>query len=338
MSIENQKAESNHELSNTGQDFNPLMESAPIEKAYHKANIAAEDIPEIIPDFEKVMPIAEVNQATENIEQPHVKSTQESFNQPMNELPKKEKRIAAELMATGAIDSYSFVLQNLVSPLGKFDKRKVEKLIVEGQIDSNLVVETGEGVLPLNNFIDGFNNNIDNIVRVDEDFKEKIKGPLTNIFEKRGIGFTDEQYVGLEVIKDFGLKMVVLFQMKSDIKTMTENFVQRTNEMKNGNYAQSQQTAQQFSSSPIADDEISLENPNKKPIIVDEEGVTHAKEEIKFPIDNMKSQSTMPDIGNQDILAHMAQAESNPRNKNTQTPKAPKAPRNRTIKGQSNPK
>ena len=338
MSIENQKAESNHELSNTGQDFNPLMESAPVEKAYHKANIAAEDIPEIIPDFEKVMPVAEGNQEIESVQQPHVKSTQESFNPQMNDLTKKDKRIAAELAATGAIDSYAFVLENFVSPIGKFDKRKIEKLIVEGQIDRDLVVETGEGVLPLTTFVDGFNSNVDNIVRVDESFREKIIGPLTDIFEKRGIGFTPEQYVGLEVFKDCGMKLGILLQMKSDVKTMTENFVQRTNEIRNGNYAQTQQTAQQFSSSPIADDEISFENPNKKPIIVDEEGVAHAKEEIKFPIDNMKSQSTMPDIGNQDILAHMAQAESNPRNKKTQTPKAPKAPRNRTIKGQSNPK
>jgi hypothetical protein len=327
---------------NTQEMYNPLMDETPIVKDYHKANIAPTDIPETIPEFELITPVSEntqQNSFSEDVNRGNVNPSDDVYNKSMSELPKKEKRIAAEMAATAAIDSYEFVLANFAAPIGKFDKRKIEKLFVENQISRDLVVETQSGNMQVGDFIETFNEGVDEIVKVDEDFKNKIKTPLANIFEKKAIGMTDEQYVGFEVIKDFTVRMATLFQMRGDLKSITESFIERTNQMKAGNqftYTDNQQPSQP-KETPFEKTEDFSSHKFQEPIIVDAKGnaeVFNDVNEERSPIDisSFKEPTDVKPFGNNNLLEEMAGIKTIPSDK-TQKPK-PK-PRNKKNQQQN---
>lgn len=321
--------------------YNPLMDETPIVKDYHKANIAPTDIPEIIPEFELVTPVSESSQqdlSKEDVQRGTSTSSEDVYNPSMSELPKKEKRIAAEMAATAAIDSYEFVLANFAAPIGKFDKRKIEKLFVENQISRDLVVETQSGNMQVGDFIETFNEGVDEIVKVDEEFKNKIKTPLANIFEKKAIGMTDEQYVGFEVVKDFTVRIATLLQMRGDLKSITESFIERTNQMKAGNqfnHNDNQTNSEEKISSKTED---FSSHKFDEPIIVDEKGnaeIQNVANNIeRSPIDftSFREPANVKPFGDNNLLEEMAGIKTVPSNeKNKPKPK----PRNKKNQQQN---
>jgi hypothetical protein len=294
---------SNYDYSNSGQEqfiglrtTNPLVMAKPVEKSYQNAGIS-HDSPEVIPEFE--FPTAD-NKGFE-IQNSHSQETinnvnenQEStFNPKINELPNKEKRLASEMMAEQIIEGYGFIWQQFLTPLGQFNKKKIEKAIVDGEISSSVKVPVSDTEeKPIRNFIEEFNESVAESLKVDQDFKDRVREPLIRVLEKKGLGLTDEQVLGLEVGKDFVTKTAIILSIRGDIKEITENFKERTLEMKRG--------------SNVTQNDSDLIVEKSQPISAKEEPVIiQVKEEKKIPqIVKESLHPTLPST-NPSILADM---------------------------------
>jgi hypothetical protein len=148
------------------------------------------------------------------------------FNQNYSELDGKEKTMGAKMMVEMAIDLYEKGC-GLLGKLPEMSEAKLDRLISEGEIDSNIQIPTESGDLAVKDFAREYNDSIKDAFSVSDDFKEKIKPPLERIFKKRGIGMTDEQLVGYYLITDLGTKGVQAFMLRKTtngiLDTLKEN-------------------------------------------------------------------------------------------------------------------
>jgi len=214
-------------LEQEGNDYNPLLNEAPIQKEYQKANLNAQNIPTEIPEptFEK--PTIDFSLEGINSEEPNIEekisendsqenNKSESFNPQFNDLSKKDKRISAELMADTAIGGYEFIINNLLVPVAKIKEQKVEEKILNKEINPNItfVVDAENNRANVREYVSVYNETVDDALEVTDAFKNTIREPLIRIAEKRGIGMTDEQFVALELGKDLLSKGIIVFQLK----------------------------------------------------------------------------------------------------------------------------
>jgi len=260
VSNPNKHSEDKYDYTRTGQEqfiglgtTNPLVQAKPVEKAYQNAGISHE-APDVIPEFQ--FPIGNNSDFEDEFNSPQRAAsspTQEetAFNPHMSELPNKEKRLASEMMAEQIIEGYSFAWAQFLTPLGQFNKKKIEKAIVEGEISASVTVPISDTEeKPIRNFIEDFNESVAESLKVDQEFKDRVREPLIRVLEKKGLGLTDEQVLGLEVGKDFITKTAIILSIRGDIKEITENFKERTLEMKR-------------SAGPVSSPEVSYDNNEK---------------------------------------------------------------------------
>jgi hypothetical protein len=198
-------------------DYNPLDEPVN-EKTYTQPNINTSGA-----DFTK--PIEEPRFAPPPLEKKKFQSSQEKekkepINPEFSEMPKKEKEMAASAMANMVVSGYEF-LTNLANKTLVISEKKLEKLQAEGEINLNAMIDYDYGKkMRAGDFIKEYNNQIQGILRVDEEFKEEILPVLTRIFAKRGMGMTDEQLAIYIIGKHAVGNGMIWFQAKSQSTAM----------------------------------------------------------------------------------------------------------------------
>jgi hypothetical protein len=129
------------ELNNDiGSDYDPM--GAPInEKPYTKPNVKINpkdlqgDIPE--PSFQA--PLIDLDKPPLEEVPPTLKKEREPFNKEMNELPEKEKELAAHHVANMIMQVYEG-LNHLANQGMVFNEKKLNKLAQEGEVDFSIRV------------------------------------------------------------------------------------------------------------------------------------------------------------------------------------------------------
>ena len=205
-------------------DFNPLDEAVS-EKEYTKHNVRVDpkefqnDIPE--PSFTPPPMTGGLTQEEK------VKKPEKPFNKELNELPKKDKEMAAEKVADMFIAGYKFAKQLADNSL-LFNEKKIAKLHQEGELDLDLPINIpGVGEMTQGEFISEYNQQTKGTLTVTPEFEAEVKPVLTRVLVKRGIGLTDEQELAFIVGKDVlvsGFMTVQSLSVKKDmLNLMKEN-------------------------------------------------------------------------------------------------------------------
>lgn len=276
--IDFEKSVSNVVNSNAGYD--PVLNEAPEVKDYQKPNIDTTNFPAFIPEatFDAVAQEVTFHQNSESkTPAPESESSQPQpgFNPQLNNLSKSQKRVAAEMMADTALNAYSMLWQKVLTPAAQFNEKKLQKEFAAGTIDPNLGVYIDHNTtVPIKEFTKGFNENVEDALKVTDEFKQEVREPLVRILEKRGLGLTDEQKVGWEVIQDFGIKTATIISIRNDIKSVMENFRSDTKKNRVSQpsapaASQNQSDAQPARKEPAAD------------FVVDEDGIAQSSSEVQ---------------------------------------------------------
>lgn len=170
-------------------------------------------------------------EATQPKQQPRPEPTQ--INQAFSELPNKEKKMGAEMMADVVIDGYE-KLGTGIGHLAKISETKMDREFADGNIDPNLALPINEmgDTVSVKEFVTEFNKEAEGAFETTDDFKEKVKPPLVRVFQKRGIGMTDEQLLLYYFGTDLASKGFTAVQLKKSSNAILDNLREQTSMMR----------------------------------------------------------------------------------------------------------
>jgi hypothetical protein len=199
-------------------DFSPFDEAVS-EKPYtrHNVSVDAKDFANPIPEPSFMPP--PMNGSTLTQEEKVKKDPPKPINKEMNELPKKDRYDAAEKVSEMIMSAYKWGNTWADRQL-LFDETKIAKMQREGEIDLNAEIPISPyQSIPAGEFIKEYNDQTKGTIVVTKDFEEEVTPILTRVLEKRGIGFTDEQYLYYMFGKDL---LVKGFMMKQSLNVKKE--------------------------------------------------------------------------------------------------------------------
>jgi hypothetical protein len=206
--------------------YSPL--DAPVkQRAYTKPNIDEADIVGDleVPTFERPS-FSDIDDEDEPAPEP-----ERPFNPSYSELDGKEKTMGAEMMADMTLDIYEKAC-GWIGKIPQISESKLDKLIVEGEIDADITLPTQAGEMPVKEFAQEYNNSIKDAFDVSDEFKEKVRPPLVRVFKKRGIGMTDEQLLGYYFLTDLGAKGAQAFMLRKQANSILDALKENTIEMR----------------------------------------------------------------------------------------------------------
>lgn len=251
-------------------EYDPM--DTPInEKAYTKPNVKinAEELQGDIPEPSFAPPVIDLGEPELEISSTP-KKQKEPLNKEMNDLPKKEKGIAASHVASMIMQLYEGA--NTWANKGMlFNENKLNNLAREGEVDFSLQIPvdyTSDERITLSEFVQDFNRQQKNSLVVSKEFKEEVTPILERVLKKRGIGATDEQMLIFMFGKDIAIKGSMFFAARSQMSEIIGMMKQMTEEMKKGDF--SSQVKKTPSSTPTFDtytnNEVTVlgENDNEK--------------------------------------------------------------------------
>lgn len=221
-----------------GGEYDPM--GTPInEKPYTKPNVKInpkdlqEDIP--VPSFQA--PLIDLDKPKfEEVTQPAPKK--EPLNREMNDLPKKDKQMAASHVANMIMQVYEG-LNTLAGKGMVFNEKKLTRLQQEGEVDFSILVKkdyTSNQNITAAEFIQDFNNQNENSLKVTKEFKEEVTPILERVLVKRGVGMTDEQMLIFLFGQDIAIKGGQFLQARTQMSQIIEMLREQTQEMKSGNF------------------------------------------------------------------------------------------------------
>ena len=133
----------------------------------------------------------------------------EPINPSLEDLEQSERKDSAKFVAKLVLDGYE-MLNALANNLVTVSEEKLKKQAMEGEIDLSLQVP--------------FDMN-GNTISV---------GVMIRVFEKRGIGLTDEQYLMVAFGKDIAIKAITGIQMKRTINGFINAVKEQTDAIRQG--------------------------------------------------------------------------------------------------------
>lgn len=297
--------------------FSPFNENV-IERDYTRPNVTgqvdASPISEpivIAPSFEELQSAFQSDLDGDN--SPSMGSDggepwQGNANESMTELDNKEKRQASKAMVDAVLDGYQ-QLWGFANQQIKINPKKVNKLVKEGEINIGLNIPVQGGSMPVLQFIDVYNKELDGLINVDDDFIAKVKPVMQRVFMKRNIGMTDEQLLGYYFGIDVITKAATLFSVSKQNKELLESF----KEMSIGAPPPQQRAYEEPKSAssertyeePTSQREYKEPEEKKAPTKSEYEEVEIIEVKPKRATTKPKADSGLPQFGDADLLAHM---------------------------------
>jgi hypothetical protein len=168
-------------------DYNPLDEAVN-EKVYSQPNFraSAEDLSKPIgaPQYTPP-PLGRENPYKDISKDNSGAAEQQPVNPALNDVSDKEKHIAAVHLTNVILDSYEqlHVFANMALPISK---KKVNKLVAEGELDLSIQVPYDAGKhMSAGELIETYNEQVKDALTVSEEFKETVRPPLIRVLEKK---------------------------------------------------------------------------------------------------------------------------------------------------------
>ena len=171
------------------------------------------------------------------------------FNPSYSELDGKEKKMGAKAMADLVLDIYERGC-GFLGKIPQISEGKIDKMIADGEIEHNAYLPTAMGPVPIRDFAAEYNETTKEAFEVSEDFKKTVKPPLIRVFEKRGIGMTDEQLLAYYFAVDLGTKGFQAFQLKKQTNAILDALRENTIATRDEAFRQQRQEKPPVSAEP----------------------------------------------------------------------------------------
>jgi hypothetical protein len=142
------------------------------------------------------------------------------INPALNNVPESELKMGAENVAKLLVDGYE-QMHVFGNKWLQISQRKLRKMVAEGDIDLSVQIPYDYGkTITAGEFIEEFNEQNKDTLTVSKEFKKEVTPVLTRVLQKRGAAMTDEQYLGFLIVKDVGLKAIIVSQVRSSMNEM----------------------------------------------------------------------------------------------------------------------
>ena len=235
MSNEKEYQEPEEKVMNTEvmDDFSPFSEAVS-EKPYtrHNVSVDANDFKNPIPEPSFMPP--PMNGSTLTQEEKVKKDPPKPINSEMNELSKRDKHDAADKVSEMIMSAYKWGNTWADNQL-LFDETKIAKMQRDGEIDLGAEIPISPyQSIPAGEFIQEYNSQTKGTIVVTKEFEEEVTPILTRVLEKRGIGFTDEQYLYYAFGKDLLVKGFLIRQSLNVKKEMLNTMKEFTQLLRGG--------------------------------------------------------------------------------------------------------
>ena len=270
--------------------FNPLSE--PIkQRSYNKqeqTNVGEIEEPNFSNNASAQERLDDINESESNVEEEifvedEVESTNDwdnVSNEAMEELPDKDKKLAATQLVQTVLDGYE-MLHELGKNFVKYPEDKLQEKIIKGDIDPTMEIPLDENGTTTNpvEFFQNFNEQAEEAISYDPEFGEKVRPAMERVFAKKGWGMTDEQFLLVAFGKDAAWKGVQIMTLKKTANGIMNTFEQlqkdKIEAIKQSN------RAQRRAAPPIQPDAI-VTPPQREPIqkeVYEAEEVTNQSNE-----------------------------------------------------------
>jgi len=83
-------------------------------------------------------------------------------------------------------------------------------------------IDASGGSLSVQDFVTEFNEQTSEAISTSSEFKTEVRPAMVRVFEKRGIGMTDEQFLMYKFGSDMVMKGAVVVQLRSQINSMLD--------------------------------------------------------------------------------------------------------------------
>lgn len=202
------------EVSGSSADYNPLGESVK-ERSYTKPNVDGANLEAEIEEPTFVPP------SFEDLEEPTGFESQEEqpfANPALNDLDDKDKRYATEQMVDVVLDGYERIT-GLANNLVQIKEKKIQEMIAKGEIDprTRIPIDTSGNSVSISEFVQDYNEQTAEAIQTSPDFKKKVRPAMVRVFEKRGIGMTDEQFLMYMFGTDIVQKGAVVVSLRNNV-------------------------------------------------------------------------------------------------------------------------
>jgi hypothetical protein len=146
-------------------------------------------------------------------------------NPAMDDLSPKQKAASAEYLAEQTIIAYK-TLNNFGKDFVKFDEGKQQLKAIKGEFDFAVlsmripISETTNETISIKEYLDTINNQADQIFVVTEEFEEKVRPLLIQIYKEHGWGMTPLQQLIAYGVEDAAPKIAGIVAIKSSINQL----------------------------------------------------------------------------------------------------------------------
>lgn len=162
----------------------------------------------------------------------------EPINPTLEDLDQAERRDSAKFVAKLVLDGYE-MLNQLANNMVTVSEDKLKKAAMEGEIDLSLQIpyDMSGNTISAGEFVAEYNAQATDTFKVDPEFRKDVEPVMIRVFEKRGIGLTDEQYLMVAFGKDIAIKAITGIQMKRTINGFINAVKEQTEVIKSGGAA-----------------------------------------------------------------------------------------------------
>jgi hypothetical protein len=198
-------------------DYNPLGESVK-ERSYTKPNIDGANLEADIDEPVFAPPSFEDMQEPTGFE---AAEEQPFANPAMNDLDDKDKKYATEQMVDTVLDGYEKIT-GLANNLVQIKDRKIQEMVSKGEIDprTRIPIDASGNSITISEFVQDYNEQTAEAIQTTPEFKKKVRPAMVRVFEKRGIGMTDEQFLMYMFGTDMVQKGAVVFSLRNNMQNM----------------------------------------------------------------------------------------------------------------------
>jgi hypothetical protein len=162
----------------------------------------------------------------------------------LEDLSPAQKRKSAEKTADAILQMYCKFAPTPFKSWARFKDTTIQKMVIDGRLDLNMQLENG---VTVKDYIDGTNEQVDEIFEVSEETRQEIKDPLVDVLLEQEIALTPTQRLMIAVGSHVVQMGFSAYQLSQNNKMALESFEKFHNNMRKTNpqYQQQEQARPQ---------------------------------------------------------------------------------------------
>jgi hypothetical protein len=156
----------------------------------------------------------------------------------LEDLSPAQKRKSAEKTADAILQMYCKFAPTPFKSWARFKDTTIQKMVIDGRLDLNMQLENG---VTVKDYIDGTNEQVDEIFEVSEETRQEIKDPLVDVLLEQEIALTPTQRLMIAVGSHVVQMGFSAYQLSQNNKMALESFEKFHNNMRKTNPQYQQQ-------------------------------------------------------------------------------------------------